>query len=60
LVEGPSKRSEEQFCGRNGQNCMVIFPKGDLKKGDYIMVKITDCTSATLFGDVLEKCAPNN
>jgi tRNA-2-methylthio-N6-dimethylallyladenosine synthase len=60
LVEGPSKRSEEHLCGRNGKNCMVIFPKGDLKKGDYVMVKINDCTSATLLGEVVEKCAPNN
>lgn len=60
LVEGPSKRSEDFFCGRNGRNSMVIFPKGDLKKGDYVMVKINDCTSATLLGEVVEKCAPNH
>lgn len=53
LVEGRSKRSEEQWCGRNGQNSMIIFPKGDFKKGDYINVKVTDCTSATLFGEVV-------
>lgn len=55
LVEGPSKRSEEMFCGRNGRNSMVVFPKGDFKKGDYIMVKINECTSATLLGEVVEK-----
>jgi tRNA-2-methylthio-N6-dimethylallyladenosine synthase len=60
LVEGPSKRSEEHFCGRNGRNSMVIFPKGDLKKGDYAMVKINDCTSATLLGEVVEKCTSNS
>lgn len=60
LVEGPSKRSEEHLCGRNGRNSMVIFPKGDLKKGDYVLVKINDCTSATLLGEVVEKCAPHN
>jgi tRNA-2-methylthio-N6-dimethylallyladenosine synthase len=60
LVEGPSKRSEEHFCGRNGRNSMVIFPKGDLKKGDYVLVKINDCTSATLLGEVVEKCAPHH
>lgn len=59
LVEGPSKRSDEHFCGRNGKNCMVIFPKGNLKKGDYAMVKINDCTSATLLGEVVEICEPN-
>lgn len=55
LVEGPSKRSDEQFCGRDGRNSMVVFPKGDFKKGEYIMVKINDCTSATLLGEVVEK-----
>lgn len=55
LVEGPSKRSEEHFCGRDGRNTVVIFPKGDAKKGDYIWVKITDCTSATLFGERVEQ-----
>lgn len=60
LVEGPSKRSEDHLCGRNGRNSMVIFPKGDLKKGDYVLVKINDCTSATLLGEVVEKCAPHN
>lgn len=58
LVEGPSKRNPEEFCGRNGQNSMVIFPKGDLKKGQYIMVNITECTSATLKGNVVEVLEP--
>ncbi|WP_300666001.1 tRNA (N6-isopentenyl adenosine(37)-C2)-methylthiotransferase MiaB [Fluviicola sp.] len=53
LVEGPSKRSEEHFCGRDGRNSMVVFPKGNAKKGDYVMVKITDCTSATLIGELV-------
>lgn len=53
LVEGPSKRSEEHFCGRDGRNSMVVFPKGNAKKGDYVMVKITDCTSATLMGELV-------
>lgn len=53
LVEGPSKRSDEQLKGRNSANKMVIFPKGDLKKGDYVDVFITDCTAATLFGNVV-------
>ena len=60
LVEGPSRKSDEQFCGRNTRNSMVVFDKGDVKKGDYVMVRITDCTSATLLGDVVEKCKPNN
>ena len=58
LVEGPSKRSAEHMCGRNGRNSMVVFPKGNFSKGEYVMVKITDCTSATLLGDVVEICQP--
>lgn len=51
LVEGTSKRSDEQMCGRTSQNKMVIFDRGDHKAGDYITVKITSCSSATLFGE---------
>jgi tRNA-2-methylthio-N6-dimethylallyladenosine synthase len=53
LVEGTSKRSEEELSGRMDSNCMVIFPKGNLKKGDYAMVKILSCTAATLKGEVV-------
>lgn len=53
LIEGTSKRSNEQLMGRNSQNAVVIVDKGDFGKGDYVKVKVTDCTSATLFGDVL-------
>ena len=55
LIEGPSKRSDEHLCGRNGRNAMVVFPKGNLEKGNYTWVKITDCTSATLIGEVVEQ-----
>ncbi len=58
LIEGKSKRSEEQLCGRTGRNSMVIFPKGEYQKGTYVMVKINDCTSATLFGEVVEEIPP--
>ncbi len=60
LVEGRSKRSELEMCGRDGRNSMVIFPKGefDFDKGQYVMVKITDCTSATLRGEVVSVCEP--
>jgi tRNA-2-methylthio-N6-dimethylallyladenosine synthase len=54
LVEGPSKRSELQFCGRNTQNNMVVFDRGNAIKGTYVNVKITDCTSATLLGTIVE------
>lgn len=59
LVEGFSKRSKEHMSGRNGKNSMIIFPKGDFEKGQYVMVKINDCTSATLFGEVVEICPAN-
>lgn len=58
LVEGPSKRSADFMCGRNGRNSMVVFPKGSFSKGEYVMVKISDCTSATLMGEVVEICQP--
>lgn len=50
LAEGFSKRSEEYLQGRNSQNKVVVFPKGNFKKGDYVQVKITECSSATLLG----------
>ena len=53
LVEGVSKKSQEEMCGRNGKNSMVVFPKGDFEIGQYITVKITSCTSATLLGEVV-------
>ncbi len=51
LVEGTSKRSEEQLCGRTSQNKMVVFDRGNHSAGDYVTVKITGCSSATLFGE---------
>ena len=52
LVEGFSKRSREQLCGRNPQNQMVVFDKGNHHIGERVMVTITDSTSATLLGQV--------
>lgn len=51
LIEGVSKRSNDYLKGRNSANKVVIVPKGNLKMGQYITVKITDCSSATLFGE---------
>ena len=51
LVEGESKRSAEQLCGRTSQNKMVVFDRGDHKAGDYVRVRITGSSSATLFGE---------
>lgn len=50
LVEGVSKKNENEFYGRNDQNKVVVFPKEQYKKGDYVMVKIHQCTSGTLLG----------
>lgn len=50
LVEGFSKRSREQLFGRTSQNKVVIFDKGSHRIGDFVNVKITGSTSATLFG----------
>ena len=50
LVEGTSKKSEEQLYGRTSQNKVVVFPKNNLKPGDYTEVTISACTSATLIG----------
>ena len=55
LIEGTSKRSDEQLCGRTDTNKMVIFDRGDLENGEYVEVEITGCTSATLFGDIIQK-----
>ena len=52
LVEGFSKRSREQLCGRTEQNKMVVFPKGEHHIGEKVMVKITGSTSATLLGEL--------
>lgn len=55
LIEGNSKRSAEQWSGRNSQNKVVVFPKNELllKKGDYARVKINEATSATLIGEMV-------
>jgi len=50
LVEGFSKKTTDDLQGRSGQNKVVVFPKGDYKKGDYVMVKIDSCTAGTLLG----------
>jgi len=51
LVECTSKRSEQQLSGRTSQNKMVIFDRGTHRAGDYVRVRITGCSSATLFGE---------
>ena len=53
LVEGYSKRSREQMCGRSQQNKMIVFPKGNAKPGELVMVRVTDASSATLLGEIV-------
>ena len=53
LVEGYSKRSREQMCGRSQQNKMIVFPKGNAKPSDLVMVRVTDASSATLLGEIV-------
>ncbi|MDE1205833.1 tRNA (N6-isopentenyl adenosine(37)-C2)-methylthiotransferase MiaB [Tenacibaculum larymnensis] len=50
LIEGTSKRNENEWKGRNTQNTVVVFPKEHYKMGDFVNVKIEDCTSTTLKG----------
>ena len=58
LIEGNSRKSDQDFCGRNDQNKMVVFPKpkepNGLKPGSYVNVRIRSATSATLLGDLVE------
>ncbi|MBS1651982.1 MAG: tRNA (N6-isopentenyl adenosine(37)-C2)-methylthiotransferase MiaB [Bacteroidetes bacterium] len=54
LIEGVSKKSDEMLSGRNSQNTVVVFPKGNHKKGEYVNVLATSCTSSTLIGEVVK------
>ena len=54
LVEGPSKRNPNDYCGRTTQNKMVIFPRGTVMPGQYVQVKVLTCTSATLVGKIVD------
>lgn len=53
LVEGPSKKTDEEYCGRNSQYQFVVFPRKNCKKGDYVNVKITHCSTGTLNGEIV-------
>jgi tRNA-2-methylthio-N6-dimethylallyladenosine synthase len=50
LIEGPSKKSPDEWMGRNAQSTVVVFPKEQYKVGDFVNVKMNSCTSATLIG----------
>jgi len=53
LIEGPSRRSDKHFQGRNSANKVVVFPKKNYKKGQYVNVRIENCTAATLIGKIV-------
>lgn len=53
LIEGLSRRSDQDQVGRNSGNVKVVFPKTAIEIGNYVKVKITDCTSATLLGEAI-------
>jgi tRNA-2-methylthio-N6-dimethylallyladenosine synthase len=54
LIEGTSRKSDEQLQGRNSANKVVIFDKKHYRKGQYVNVMVKDCSAATLFGEVVE------
>ena len=58
LVEGPSKRSDEQLAGRSDTNKMIVFDRRDYRVGEYVSVSVSDCTSATLLGEPLGRAIP--
>tara|TARA_Y100000385_G_scaffold285993_1_gene347053 strand:+ start:13302 stop:14747 length:1446 start_codon:yes stop_codon:yes gene_type:complete len=53
LIEKESKKSNAEWSGRSAQNTVAVFPKGPYKVGDFVRVKINDCTSATLIGEAV-------
>ena len=53
LIERESKKSDAHWSGRNQQSLVVVFPKENYDPGDFVMVRVTDCTSATLIGEAV-------
>jgi tRNA-2-methylthio-N6-dimethylallyladenosine synthase len=54
LIEGTSKKDDAQWMGRNSQNIVAVFPKENYKVGDFVKVRMDDCTSATLIGKAID------
>jgi tRNA-2-methylthio-N6-dimethylallyladenosine synthase len=54
LIEKESRKSDQHWSGRTPQNTVAVFPKEHYKPGDFVMVKITDCTTATLLGEAIQ------
>ena len=60
LIEGDSRKSDQEFKGRNSQNKMIVFPKADgLQPGDYVWVKVHEASSATLKGEIVDRTEGN-
>ena len=57
LIEGTSKKRDDQLFGRTTHNTVVVFPRGDLRPGQYVNVKTFDCTPVTLMGEVTSEPA---
>lgn len=57
LIEGNSKRSDSDWMGRTSQNKVIVFPKENypVKEGNYVQVRVTDCTKATLIGRIVDE-----
>jgi tRNA-2-methylthio-N6-dimethylallyladenosine synthase len=55
LIEGDSKKSDKDWMGRSSHNKVIVFPKEDykLRKGDYVVVQVSNCTQATLLGTII-------
>ena len=53
LIEKESKKSNLHWSGRNSENVVTVFPKEDYKVGDFVLVKVNDCTTATLIGEAV-------
>jgi tRNA-2-methylthio-N6-dimethylallyladenosine synthase len=53
LIEKESKKNKDEWSGRTEHNNVTVFPKENYKPGDFVKVKVTDCTTATLIGEVV-------
>lgn len=53
LIEKESKKSDKHWSGRNSENVVTVFPKENYKEGDFVLVRVTDCTTATLIGEAV-------
>ena len=54
MIEKLSKRNDQELAGRTSQNTVVVFPKEDYKVGDYVQVKVDNCTGGTLLGKAIK------